>query len=265
MIIDAHCHVWPDHLAPRVLANRPAGLDPRHDGTLDGLCRAMDAAGIDRAMTLAIANQPQHVARTNEFIGSVDRSRFIPFGTVHPVLSDEDNLKYLMDNGIPGVKLHPLFQDLSLGDPRVVDLVRALADAGIVVITHAGAGGDPAANDRGAPAHVKALLDAVPSLVLIACHYGGYHRLAEASSTVVGSRAYLETSWPPSVSELDAGLVRDIIARHGADRVVFGSDWPMTDQGAEIAAIRDLDLPVDQEQAVLGGTLAALLDVQRRL
>ncbi|HJY55160.1 MAG TPA: amidohydrolase, partial [Streptosporangiaceae bacterium] len=70
MIIDAHAHVWPDHIAPRILATRPAGLDPQADGTLDGLRRTMDAAGIDMALTLGIAGVPQHVARTNEFIGS---------------------------------------------------------------------------------------------------------------------------------------------------------------------------------------------------
>ena len=60
---------------------------------------------------------PGHVQRSNEFIGSVDRQRFIPFGTVHPDLPVAENLASLRDNGIRGVKLHPLFQQLSLADP----------------------------------------------------------------------------------------------------------------------------------------------------
>ena len=107
--------------------------------------------------------------RRNEFIGSIDRTRFVPFGTVHPELSPAVNLKSLQDNGISGVKLHPLFQDLSLADPRVVDIAAALAQA-------------------------------VPSLRVIACHFGGYHRLDEAEELLVGSRAVLETSWPPSTA-----------------------------------------------------------------
>ena len=50
MIIDAHAHVWPDAIAPRVLATRPSGLDPRHDGTIAGLTRTMDDAGIEEAI-----------------------------------------------------------------------------------------------------------------------------------------------------------------------------------------------------------------------
>lgn len=260
MIIDAHCHVWPDHIAPRVLATRPAGMDPRHDGTLSGLLETLDGAGIDMAMTLAIAGVAKNVHRTNEFIGTVPRDRFIPFGTVHPGLSAEDNLKSLRDNGIRGVKLHPLFQALSLADPAVLDLLRALAEDGVTVITHAGAGGDAEANERGAPAHLRAVIDAIPSLVLIACHYGGYHRIDEAEELIVGApRVVLETSWPPRLADFDADRLRAIIARHGADRVVYGSDWPMTDPAAEIAAIRVLGLPPADEAAVLGGNLARVL------
>lgn len=261
MIIDAHCHVWPDHIAAAVLAGRPAGLDAQHDGTVDGLRRTMDAAGIDRAVCLGVAHAARTVPRTNEFIGSLDRASFVPFGTVHPDLPAAANLQSLQDNGITGVKLHPLFQDLSLSDPRVVSLMAVLADAGIIVITHVGAGGDSGANDRGSPAALRALLDAVPGLRLIACHFGGYHRLDEAEDLVVGSRAVLETSWPPTTGGLDQARIRDIIARHGADRVVYGSDWPMTDPAAEIAAVRTLGLPAAQEAAILGGNLAALLGI----
>ena len=35
---------------------------------------------------------------------------------VHTDLTAEANLRSLRDNGIAGVKLHPLFQDLSLGE-----------------------------------------------------------------------------------------------------------------------------------------------------
>jgi len=263
MIIDAHCHVWPDHIAAEVLASRPSNLDAVHDGTIAGLLRTMDAAGIDHAMCLGVAAVARTVERTNEFIGAVDRERFILFGTVHPELPIEVNLKSLRDNGIRGVKLHPLFQDLSLADPRVIELLRGLAADGVTVITHAGAGGSGAANDRGTPTALRAALDAVPELRLIACHFGGYHQLDAAEELIVGSRAYLETSWPPRLGDLDKERVRSLIRRHGADRVVFGSDWPMADPAAEIASVQALGLHDHEVDAILGNTLAAILGLDQ--
>lgn len=259
MIIDAHCHVWPDHIAPQILASRPSDLDPVHDGTVAGLLRTMDAAGVDHAMTLGVAGVARNVERTNEFIGSVDRARFTPFGTVHPDLPVDVNLKSLHNNGIRGVKLHPLFQDLSLGDPRVLDILQALAEDDFTVITHVGAGGSAEANDRGTPRYLLGVLERLPKLRLIACHFGGYHQLNDAEELIVGSSAILETSWPPTMAALDRNRIRSLIERHGTDRVVYGSDWPMADPAAEIAAVRSLGLSAEAEQAVLGGTLAGIL------
>lgn len=262
MIVDAHCHVWPDALAARLVAARPAGMDAVGDGTVGGLLRSMDAAGIDMGCTLAIANEARHVARTNEFVGSLDRDRFIPCGTVHSGLSVEDNLRSLRENGIAGVKFHPNFQNMSLADEAVLDIFRGLAEAGIPVLAHVGEGSDPAASERGAPHHLPAVLDAVPGLTLVAFHFGGYHDLEAAGAAAVGDRRLLlETSWPPAVGALGADRLRELIERHGADRVVFGSDWPMADPAREISTIRSLGLPADHERAVLGENLAAIFDI----
>ncbi|WP_107775024.1 amidohydrolase family protein [Nocardioides sediminis] len=262
MIVDAHCHVWPDALAARLVAARPAGLDAVGDGTVSGLLRAMDAAGIDYGCTLAIANEARHVARTNEFVGGLDRSRFIPCGTVHTGISVEENLRHLRDNGIVGVKFHPNFQGLSLGDPAVHEIFAALAEEGIPVLAHVGHGNDDAATERGATKHVSAIMDAVPDLVFVAFHYGGYHDLSGSEEQTLGDpRIYVETSWPPRLADLGADRVRALIERHGPRRVVFGSDWPMADPSDEIAFIRSLGLPTADEDAILGDTLAGLMGV----
>jgi predicted TIM-barrel fold metal-dependent hydrolase len=254
--------VWPDEIARKVLADRPVGLDPVHDGTLDGLRRTMDAAGIDMAMTLAVANVGKNVWRTNEFVGKVDRSRYIPFGTVHPDLSVDDNLAALRENGVVGVKLHPLFQSVAFADARTREILTALAENDIPVIAHVGSGGDAHQNERGAPKDFHSMLTEVKGLRLIAAHYGGYQVLDEAEQWSVGTDVHLETSWPPSMGTLPQERIRNIIRRHGADRVVYGSDWPMTDPATEIAAIKALGLTAEEESGILGGNLARLLRIE---
>lgn len=259
MILDCHLHVWPDHIADAMQAQRPSGMPLLFNGKLSGLLETMDDAGLDRGFALGVGIKASVVARTNEFIGTVPRDRLIPFGTVHPDLSVEENLRHLTDNGIVGVKLHPLFQDLSLADPRVEEILVGLSEAGMPVITHVGSGGDEAANERGAPHHLARLAEAIPDLTLIACHFGGYHCLDEAEQHIVGSPVLLETSWPPTVGELDRQRIVDVIRRHGADRVVYGSDWPMADPAAEIAAVRDLGLTPEETDGILGNSIARVL------
>ena len=262
MIIDCHMHVWPDHIAEAMLSQRPAGMELRFDGKLSGLLRTMDESGIDMGLALGVAIKASTVARTNEFIGSLPRDRLVPFGTVHPDLSVEENLKHLQDNGIVGVKLHPLFQSLSLADPMVHEILAALAEARVPVVTHVGAGADDASNERGAPVLLRAVADRLPDLTLIACHFGGYHRLDEAEQHVVGSSVVLETSWPPTLAELEPDRLVALIRRHGADRLVYGSDWPMADPAAEIAAIRGLGLTTAERDGILGGNLARILGLR---
>jgi len=46
---------------------------------------------------------------------------------------------------------------------------------------------------------------------------------------------------------------------HGAERVDFGLDWPMTSPKEEIAAIEALGLSDDETKQVLGGTAVRVL------
>lgn len=259
VIFDAHTHVWPDHIAARALAGRVPGMEATHDGTVSGLLASMDRSGVDRAVVMGIADHARHVHRTNEFIGSLASDRLVPFGTVHPDLSVEENLDSLRRHGVVGVKLHPLFQGFALDDPRIWELFEAFGSE-IPVITHVGKGGTPETDQRATPAMLAAIVDAFPNLRLVACHFGGFHRLTEAEEQVVGKPVLLETSWPPTLAGVEADRVRDVIARHGADRIVFGSDWPMTDPAGEIEVIRKLGLSEEETAAILGGNLARWLD-----
>lgn len=260
MIIDSHTHVWPDDLADKVLRGRRAGMSALADGTVGGLLRSMDSSGVDRSVCLGVAQSAEYVQRVNTFIGGLDRSRLIGFGTVHPGLSVEKNVESLRNNALLGIKVHPLYQGFGLDDPGFWDILEAMGSE-FVVIAHVGDGEDQEANRRGEPAKLRMITDHFKDLPLIACHFGGYRRLDDAERHVVGSRAFLETAWPPSLDDLDQERIRNLIFRHGADRVIFGSDWPMTDPAREIAAVRALDLGPENEKAILGGNLARLLNL----
>ncbi len=258
MIVDAHAHVWPDNLAERALGGANLGLDLFGDGTVTDLLAAQERAGIDLSVTLAVANTPEQVAGANRFAGSLDRDRFIPFGSVHAGLSAEANVSSLRANGLRGAKVHPLFQSYSLDDPGLWDTFDAMRGE-FAVICHVGEGSHDGAGARCTPLMLAEVVRRFPGLDLIACHFGGYRLIEEAAEIVIGLPVYVDTSWPPSFAGLGRDRTVELIRRHGAERVVFASDWPTADPTAEIAVVRDLGLDDEDTAAILGGNLERLL------
>lgn len=260
-VIDVHTHAWPDAVAGRALGAQGLAISPLGDGTVAGLRAAMDAAGVDRSVVLGVANTADRIEPAHRFVGSLDGDRFIGFGSAHADADPAELLASLRRHGLRGVKVHPLFQDYALDDPGLLAVLDALRGE-FPAIVHVGAGKDDAVNARCTPPMLAALARQLPGLDLIACHYGGYLLLDEAEEAVVGQDVYLDTSWPPTMAGLDPARIRQLIERHGTDRVVFGSDWPMTDPAAEIAGIRALGLPDADTDAILGGTLSHLLGLE---
>jgi uncharacterized protein len=258
VIVDVHCHAWPDRIARLALSGRTPQLERRGDGTIGGLRRAMATGGVSQAVVLGIADEARHVDGVNRFVARCKAEGFFGFGTVHPDLPVEQNMASLRANGVHGVKLHTLFQGFALNDPRMYELYEAFGSE-IAVIAHVGSGGDRAANERGTPAMVRDIVRTFPDLRLVCCHFGGYHQLDDAEAMLLGLDVYLETSWPPTLAEVAPSRVKEIISKHGADRIVFGSDWPMADPAAEIAAIRALGLRDDVVEDILGRNFIRLL------
>jgi predicted TIM-barrel fold metal-dependent hydrolase len=256
MVIDGHFHVWPDAIARQALGNPSAELKRFGDGTVGGATAVLDGAGIDRAVCLCIANVARHVESVNRFAGGLDRERFIGFGTVHPDLPVEANLASLRENRLYGVKVHPLFQGFALDDPGLGEILDALQGE-FPIIVHVGHGGEGA--ERCTPAMLRDLAARFPRLDVIACHFGGYELLDEAEEQVIGLPVFVDTSWPPGLASIDPDRVKRLIQRHGPDRVIFASDWPMADPAADLAAVRRLGLSPEDEAAVLGGNLERLL------
>jgi uncharacterized protein len=262
VIIDAHAHVWPDRIAEIALsANRLPELVARGDGTVGGLTDDMSRSGVSVSCCLGIANEARHVDRVNEFVSDLVAPGRIGFGTVHVDLSPEENVASLRRHGVTGVKIHPLFQDFALDDPRLWAILEAIGSE-FAIITHVGAGGTPRANSLSSPRMIRDIVKQFPDLRLMACHFGGYKILDDAEELLGGVDVVLETSWPPSLATLQPDRVRRLIQRHGAERVVFGSDWPMTSPTEEIQAIDRLGLGDDEVKSVLGGTMARLLGVE---
>ena len=74
---------------------------------------------------------------------------------------------------------------------------------------------------------------------------------------LAGSAAMFETSY--SVHLLGPRRAARLIRTHGADKVMFGSDWPWQRQDEALAAVEGLGLTDAERQAVLSDNAAKML------
>jgi len=256
MIIDTHTHVYPEKVAKAVeeisTRDMEGGASLSGPMTIPGLLASMERNGVDISITFCIAEKPSVVKPSNDFIiASCDRKRVIGLGTLHPDYEDyEAEIDRLRSSGIKGVKWNSLFQGVSLDDERMFRLFEVMGDD-MIAYFHAGRGPGKhfAEHDKSTPDKLIRVMAAFPKMKVVAAHFGGLKMLAEAHQ-LVGKNLYLDTSWTPTVGELEPKVVADLIMEHGPDKVLFATDYPFGDVKEEIKAISSLPLSDEVKERI---------------
>ncbi len=239
--IDFHTHAFPDDLAARAIAAWngavPKGSEAVLDGTVGALLRSMDAAGIERSVVCSVATAPKQVDSILRWSLSIRSDRIIPFGSVHPDCADPAaEVRKIAGAGLRGVKMHSLHQGFALDDRRIWPFYEAVAEAGLVLQLHSG--GDlafPLADDRASPRRLLAVHRAFPGVPIVAAHLGGWRWWGEVAEVLAGTDVCFETSYTLGVAEDE--VVDRIVRRHGAGRILFGSDSPWYDQRTALSRV----------------------------
>ena len=265
MLIDAHMHVYPDLLAKRALS-RVAGyspVPPVGDGTVNGTLQLMDEQGIAAGLVLHITNSPGSQKKVNDFAAQVmqeSRGRFICFGSVHPDAEDAvDELHRIAELGLPGIKLHPYFQDFDIEHRNAVRVYETCCALGLTVCFHMGFDPVQPSVQKASPRVLSQLLYAMPDLTVIATHMGGMACPEEVGMYLCGKAVYFDTacSTPEGVSNPKAH--RELLLSHDPSLILFGSDAPWSSPKQEWAYVQSLGLPESWLPAIAYKNAARLL------
>ena len=257
-IFDCHTHIYPAKIAA---AATKSICDFYHttaslDGTVEGLLRQADAAGISRCLALAVAVDARHVSRVNDILiaaVSARRDRLWGFASLHPDLEDpEKEVDRVLRAGMKGIKLHPDMQHFSLSEARADRLFAACAGICPVLI-HTG---DRRYHNSN-PALIPPILRKYPSLTLICAHFGGYSEWDPAVEQLADTNVFVDTS--SSARFLPPERIRALIDAYGEDRVLFGTDYPMWTAQPEIDLLLSLGLSDTALRKIFSENLARLL------
>jgi len=251
MIIDAHTHCYPREAArdPRAWARErgeahwadlvaPVDRPSLQDWCdVDEMLRAMDAAGVERAVLLGWYWENEATCRWhNRFMAEWMASapeRFVAFAAIQPASGPDATLAQLREAESLGFQgagelLGPV-QGFRFDDPGFEALARWTAERGWPINCHATetAGLDhPGRVDTPLQDFVE-LASAHPELKIILAHWGGGLPFFELNPSIRAKleRVYYDTAATPLLYSPD--VFRRIIDITGPERVLFGSDFPL--------------------------------------
>ena len=248
-IIDSHTHIYPETIAGKAAASIREFYslgDEKIDGTLTELLHRGNAAGIDSFVVLPVGMKPAQVHHVNTFIleQTEKEPRLTGLGTVHAAMEDlTEEVQWILDSSLRGIKMHPDFQRFPIDDPRLFPVYEMLRGKKPVMF-HTG---DPR-YDYSHPARVRRVLELFPGLQVVATHFGGYSVYEEAYEILRDTTCVFDVS--SSLMLLPEGMAERYIGGYGAERMMFGSDFPLWDPGVEVRRFLELKLTQDQKEQI---------------
>ena len=243
-IIDFHAHIYPNKIAEKA-TNATAdfyGISPACIGTGDELLREGRRAGIDEFVLLPVATKPEQVRHVNEFIlgETAAHKEFHGFGTLHPDCENiTEEAEFILNSGLKGVKLHPDTQRFNTDDKRLFEVYDAVQGR-LPLLVHCG----DKRFDYSHPARLKRVIDNFPKLQVIAAHLGGWSLFEEAFAILRYTDCFLDIS--SCTMFLPPERVSRYIAGYGADRILFGTDFPLWNPKTEVDSFRKLPLSAEE-------------------
>jgi uncharacterized protein len=273
MIIDSHVHILP----PRMREHRDAiaASDPWfamcHEGQrrvadAHELVAAMDDASVDRAVCFTWPfRAPALRAEANDYVAGAVRDypdRLIGFAAVDPSSPDaRDELRRCARLGLRGVgEVNCDAYGFELDDTAIDAAVSVSIELDLPWTLHCSepVGHAYAGKGTTTPDKVARFAARHPDLRLICAHLGGglpfYAHMPEVAELC--KRLWFDTAAGPFLYAPSA--YRSVVDLIGAERLLFGSDFPLLDARRYRAAFA-AGLSESEERLVMGGAAASLL------
>jgi len=279
VIIDCHTHIFP----PAVIEQRAdfAGRDPCFAGlyanpkakmiTAEKLIASMDEAGIDMSAVLNIGWRSLELcAMTNDYImESVAKypNRLIGFCSVPQFSSFESvaEIERCVKSGIKGVGEIRLDIELDLSDEYGKGhFLKVMKNNKLILLVHSSepVGHEYAGKDLITPAVLETLVSQLPGVSIICAHWGGglpfYNLMPEVKKTL--SRVYYDSAASPFL--YSPQVYKEVAALAGADKILFGSDYPVIDQQRVLNQIKALDMSAPDKEMLLYGNATKLFGLK---
>lgn len=240
-VVDAHVHVYPEKIALR--AAESVGdfyqCPMFREGSIPAMLAAVEGSPIAHHIIYSVATKPSNVESINDFIAAECKKHpnFVGFMAMHQDYPNpEGEIERAIGLGLRGMKLHPDTQKVNMDDDRLMRIYE-LIEGRMPLVMHCG----DYRTDFSHPRRMKRILHEFPNLVIDAAHFGGWSVFDLAVEYLENENCFLDMS--SSQKFLGRRRTRELCEIYGADRILFGSDFPMWDPSEEFEMFESLDFP----------------------
>ena len=207
--------------------------------TIPNLLAEMDATRVERALILPIAfglpfgddlsdHWPEAIAAAK--VGD----RLLPGASVHPRDPEAvEKLRRYAGRGARALKLHPAGQRFFPDAPEAAPIYRECARLGLPVVFHGGrAGIEPSYTHRFTlMRHYQPVLERFPEVQFVLGHAGA----RDVADAIPLAQRY-PNAWL-GIHGQGVTTLHELIERVGAERLLFGSDWPFYHLAVTLAKV----------------------------
>jgi len=256
-LIDFHIHVGDVSAMRADIRELVIGMAGRRDFDLPRLFSSppdllayLKEEGVTRGVLIADEGPGVNFAPTTDFVcdfrDAVDPEGtfFTVLGNINPNRSPNIMAKHESDakRGIAGYKLYPADHDFHPISDELMTFYKQLENEGKILMFHTGTTGqEDGVDELGEPMLFKPILDACPNLTVVMAHAGKPKWCDQAIEFVqTYPNCYVDTAFmKPEMILTYLPNLAEI-----ADKVLFGSDWPVgvRSLSGHVQQIRDLGL-----------------------
>lgn len=258
MIIDFHTHIFPDKIAEKTISflAEKSSTSPYTNGTVDGLNAQMKKANCDIAVALPVVTKPSQFDSVNAFAAAInekfnaEKRGVISFGGIHPLCENiKEKMRQLKEKGFLGVKIHPDYQDAFIDCDGYIEILKSAKELDMIVVTHAGVDigyiGQPV---KCPPSLALKVIKKVGHGKFVLAHYGGHDQWTDVLDELAGQNVYFDTAF--TLHEIDEKLFKQILEKHGADKILFASDCPWRDIEADKNTLLSYNLDKETQDKI---------------
>ena len=279
MIIDFHTHIFSDEMRREreSLVERDPWFgtlyaDPRHKlASAEDVVAQMEASGVDRSVVMGFPWKDGGLCREhNDYLLEAIRKypdKLIAFATIQPLdARDAQELERCLGAGMMGMgEVGPDGQKFDIEERWVLEATaQVLMSHGRPLLVHSSEplGHEYAGKGKQHPWRLLKLAQNFPDLSIVLAHWGGglpfYELMPEVRESL--RNVYYDTAASTYLYSFDVFKV--VVELVGAERILWGTDYPLLSQAKFLRRARECGLPDDVLGAVLGGNAARLLRIE---